>query len=113
MVMEQFLHCVTMCTYETKTDAESMANSTTLTIRVDQKVKDRLAAVAKQQKRSKSFVAIEAIEEYLSVQEWQEHRIREAIEAADRGELIPHEEIMAWISSWETDNELPMPTPKV
>ncbi len=96
-----------------KTDAESMGKSATLTIRVDQDMKDRLEAAAKQQKRSKSFLAGEAIEEYLAVQEWQERRIREAIEAADRGELIPHEEVMAWISSWETDNELPMPTPKV
>ena len=90
-----------------------MGKSATLTIRVDQDMKDRLEAAAKQQKRSKSFLAGEAIEEYLAVQEWQERRIREAIEAADRGELIPHEEVMAWISSWETDNELPMPTPKV
>ena len=95
------------------TDVESMGKSATLTIRVDQDMKDRLEAVAKQQKRSKSFLAGEAIEEYLAVQEWQERRIREAIEAADRGELIPHEEVMAWISSWETDNELSMPTPKV
>ncbi len=95
------------------TDVESMGKSATLTIRVDQNMKDRLEAAAKQQKRSKSFLAGEAIEEYLAVQEWQERRIREAIEAADRGELIPHEEVMAWISSWETDNELPMPTPKV
>jgi predicted transcriptional regulator len=39
---------------------------------------------------------------------WQVDGIRRAIEAADRGELIPHAQVKAWVESW-SDQELPMP----
>ena len=86
-----------------------MSNTATLTIRVDQDTKDRLEAVARNQKRSKAFLANEAIKEYLAVQEWQEQRIRDAIASADRGEGVPHSKVLSWVQSWGTDNELPIP----
>jgi predicted transcriptional regulator len=86
-----------------------MANSTTLTIRVEPAMKERLERIAKQQRRSKAFVAVEAIEEYLAVQEWQERRITEALASADRGEGVPHEQVRNWVESWGEANELPTP----
>jgi RHH-type transcriptional regulator, rel operon repressor / antitoxin RelB len=86
-----------------------MAESTTITIRVDKATKDRLEKVARHTKRSKSFLAAEAIEEFLSVQEWQERRIRDARASADRGEVISHEDVLQWVRSWETEDERPMP----
>lgn len=86
-----------------------MGDSTTITIRVDRSVKERLEAVAQRTKRSKSFIAGEAIEEYLAVQEWQDARIQEALAAVERGEVIAHEDIVEWVKSWGTDNELPVP----
>jgi RHH-type rel operon transcriptional repressor/antitoxin RelB len=86
-----------------------MGDTTTLTIRIDQEIKDRLEAAAKSQKRSKAFLANEAIKEYLSVQEWQERRIRDALASADRGEGVSHESVMAWVRSWDADDELPTP----
>ena len=88
-----------------------MPHDATLTIRLEQSMKDRLEAVATRTRRSKSFLAAEAIEEFLSVQDWQERRVREALASADRGEGVPHEEVTAWVESWGADNELP--TPKV
>jgi len=86
-----------------------MGDSTTITIRVDRSVKERLEAVAQRTKRSKSFIAGEAIEEYLAVQEWQDARIQEALASVERGEVIAHDDIVEWVKSWGTDNELPMP----
>jgi len=86
-----------------------MGNTATLTIRIDQDTRDRLEAAAKNQKRSKAFLANEAIKEYLAVQEWQERRIRDALASADRGEGVPHNQVLAWVRSWSTDNELPTP----
>ncbi len=86
-----------------------MGQSTTLTIRMDKVIKDRLEISARHQKRSKSFLAVEAIEHYLDIQQWQEKRIREALASADRGEGVSHGKVMAWISSWDSDDELPMP----
>jgi predicted transcriptional regulator len=86
-----------------------MADSTTITIRVNKTTKDRLDKVARHTKRSKSFLAAEAIEEFLSVQEWQERHIREARASADRGEVVSHEDVLRWVRSWDTEDELPMP----
>lgn len=38
--------------------------------------------------------------------------VQEGIASADAGELIPHEDVEAWIDSWDTDHELPPPEPK-
>jgi len=35
--------------------------------------------------------------------------ILEGIAAADAGQLIPHEDVKAWLNSWGTENELPPP----
>jgi len=80
-----------------------MSDSTTLTVRLDRSVKKRLEAAAARLRRSKSFLAAEAIEEYLSVQEWQIEAIRRGIKAADRGELVPHDQVKAWAKSIAAD----------
>jgi len=86
--------------------------SSTFTVRVDNTAKKRLEKLAKNTGRSRSFLAAEAINEYLAVNEWQVAGIKEAIESADRGEFIPHDQVRAWVNSWDSDNELPMPTAK-
>jgi predicted transcriptional regulator len=96
---------------DTTFEAFAMGDSTTLTIRIDKSMKERLEREAQRQRRSKAFVAIEAIEEYLSVQEWQEQRIREALAAADRGEGVEHTSVQEWVEAWGSGRELP--TPKV
>jgi RHH-type transcriptional regulator, rel operon repressor / antitoxin RelB len=91
-------------------EANPMGDTTTLTIRVDQEMKDRLERIAKSQRRSKAFVAVNAIEDYLAVQEAQIRGIEEAIASADRGELISHERVREWAESLGTDKPLPKPT---
>lgn len=86
-----------------------MGDTTTLTIRVDKTMKERLERAARQQRRSKAFVAVEAIEEYLSVQEWQEARIRQALASADGGQGVPHERVREWVETWDTENERSRP----
>ena len=82
-----------------------MSESTTLTVRLDRAVKKRLEAAAARVRRSKSFLAAEAIEEYLSIQEWQIEAIKRGIEAADRGELVPHDQVKAWAKSIADDRQ--------
>jgi predicted transcriptional regulator len=85
-------------------------SSSTFTVRVDTAAKKRLEKLAKNTGRSRSFLAAEAINEYLDINEWQVAGIKAAIESADRGELVPHDQVKAWVNSWDSDNELPMPT---
>lgn len=89
-----------------------MAESTTLTIRVTPQVKRRLESVALRVRRSKSFLAAEAIEEFLAVHEWQIGAVKEGIAAADRGNLIPHEDVRAWAASLGSGRKLPRPRAK-
>ena len=87
-----------------------MADSTTVTVRLDRTVRDRLEAVAKSQRRSKSFLAAEAIEEYVAVQEWQIGAIGAGLAALDRGEGVPHDQVKAWVASWGGAEEIPKPS---
>ena len=79
--------------------ASDSKGSTTISVRVDRTVKARLEAIAKGAKRSKSFLASEALEEYISVQEWQLRGIKEAITSLERGEGIAHHTVEKWIRS--------------
>ena len=89
-----------------------MTDSTTLTVRLTPEVKQRLESIAQRVRRSKSNLAAEAIEEFLTVQEWQIAAIEEGIQAAERGDLIPHEDVQTWAESLGTDHELPLPRAK-
>ena len=62
--------------------------SSTLTVRVDSDVARRLGNLAKATSRSRSYLAAEAIEEFLAVQEWQVQAIRDGLEQADRGDVV-------------------------
>lgn len=73
-------------------------NTSTITVRVEAQIAKRLERLARATSRSKSFLAAEAIEEYLAVQEWQVEAINEGIEAADRGEGVELSEVKA---AWE------------
>lgn len=79
--------------------------STTLTIRIDETDKARLDALAHSTGRSRSFLAAEAIADYLAVNAWQVEAVETAIAALDRGEGIAHEAIRDWVASWDTDRE--------
>jgi RHH-type transcriptional regulator, rel operon repressor / antitoxin RelB len=83
--------------------------STTFTVRVDTGVKKRLERLAKSTGRSRSFLAAEAINEYLELNEWQVAGIKRAIASLDRGEGIPHDQVEDWVASWGSANEKPAP----
>jgi RHH-type transcriptional regulator, rel operon repressor / antitoxin RelB len=70
--------------------------STTFTVRVEAGVKKRLERLAKSTGRSRSFLAAEAINEYLEVNEWQVTGIRRAIVSLDRGEGVPQHLVKDW-----------------
>jgi RHH-type transcriptional regulator, rel operon repressor / antitoxin RelB len=83
--------------------------SATFTVRLDVAVKKRLERLAKSTARSRSFLAAEAIEEYLKVNEWQVAGIKKAIDSLDRAEGVPHQDVKDWVASWGSDEERPRP----
>jgi RHH-type transcriptional regulator, rel operon repressor / antitoxin RelB len=83
--------------------------STTFTVRINTGVKKRLERLAKSTGRTRSFLAAEAINEYLEINEWQVAGIKRAIASLDRGEGIPHDAVRDWVASWGDANEKPVP----
>jgi predicted transcriptional regulator len=84
--------------------------STTITVRLNKRTKNALEQIAAHEKRTKSFVASQAIEDYVFVYEAQIEGIKKAIASADAGKFSSHEDVKAWVESWGTDSELPMPS---
>jgi RHH-type transcriptional regulator, rel operon repressor / antitoxin RelB len=85
--------------------------STTFTVRVDTDTKQRLESLATNTGRSRSFLAAEAIHEYLNVNEWQVAGIKDAIDEVDLEGTIPHAAAEAWLAASENDADLPIPEP--
>jgi RHH-type transcriptional regulator, rel operon repressor / antitoxin RelB len=84
-------------------------SSATFTVRVDSVVKKRLEKLAKSTGRSRSFLAAEAIGEFVDVNEWQIAGIKRAMQSLDRGEGIAHEQVREWVRSWGGRKERPAP----
>ena len=77
-----------------------MPRATILTLRVDSKLKKKLDQLAKTTQRSRSFLAAEAIREYVALNEWQIEEIKKAIQQADAGDFATDEEIEGMFKKW-------------
>lgn len=67
----------------------------TSSIRIEESTFDRLDRLADALDRSRTWLVNEAIERYLDHEEWFVRSVEEGIEAAERGETVPHAEVMA------------------
>ena len=88
-----------------------MSKSETVTIRLPAEIKGKLEALAASTNRSKSWLAAQAISVYVEEQSWQIQQIEAAIVLADSEQAVWVEsaEVEAWLSSWGTETEKPMP----
>ena len=84
-----------------------------LSLRIDADLKKDLEREAKREERSASWLAVKAIEAMLHDRAEKREAIREAIAEADKGDFISQETMDAWVSSWNTETELPPPEPDV
>lgn len=69
-------------------------SNTTITIRTDPDLADKVAALALSMDRSRNWVIEEALRQYVETQAWQIEGIKAAIDSLDKGEGIPHEQVM-------------------
>jgi predicted transcriptional regulator len=90
-----------------------MAKNTTMTVRLKPEVSEKLEMLARDVKRSKAYLASEAIEAYVDLNSWQIAHIKDALDEEESGARgVPHEKVVDWIESWGTDRERPMPKPE-
>ena len=88
-----------------------MANtrSATLSIRLKPDTKKRLARLAKASGRSSNFLIADAVEVYVSDQERMLAEVRQADRQVQSGHYVKNEDMKAWLLSWGTEHELPVP----
>jgi predicted transcriptional regulator len=90
-----------------------MANSATLTVRLSPETSEKLEALARDTKRSKTDLANEAIACFVDRNAWQIEEINRALAEAKSGTPgVPHDAVEKWVRSWDADHELPRPTVK-
>jgi RHH-type rel operon transcriptional repressor/antitoxin RelB len=77
--------------------------STAMTIRLDEATKARLDALAESTNRSSSFLAAEAIREYIELNEWQVTQIHTALAEADQGDFASPAEVESMRNKWSAN----------
>jgi RHH-type rel operon transcriptional repressor/antitoxin RelB len=77
-----------------------MGESKILTLRLDEKLRSRLDKLAKSTRRSRSFLAAEAIRDYVALNDWQIEEIQKGIAEADSGEFSSPAEVARLRKKW-------------
>jgi len=72
-----------------------MSQTTTMTIRLQPEIKSRLDKLSVTTHRSKSFLAAEAVREFIETNEWQIEEVEKAIKEADAGDFASNQEVSA------------------
>ena len=78
-----------------------------VTIRLSASTFRRLRKLAAAIDRSEASLAVQAVESYLDLKEWQTNAIREAVRLANRrnAKFVDHAEVDAWLATWGTAPE--------
>jgi RHH-type transcriptional regulator, rel operon repressor / antitoxin RelB len=77
--------------------------SSTMTIRLEDEVKIRLDQLANSMNRTKSFLAAEAIREFVENNEWQVAEIHAAFKEADRGDFAAEKDVANLAKKWKVN----------
>jgi len=77
-----------------------MSQSTTMTIRLEPELKSRLDKLALATHRSKSFLACEAVREFIELNEWQIEELKAAVKEADAEDFASNQEVEVVFNKW-------------
>ena len=86
---------------------------TVLSVRIPEQLKEQLDYLSRSTKRSKAYLAAEALGDYVKKNAWRAKELHEAISEADKGVFVSHEAMVAWVDSLGTDKELAPPKPDI
>jgi RHH-type rel operon transcriptional repressor/antitoxin RelB len=87
---EPVFRCILLNTMSTKV----------VTLRLDTALEKKLGKLARSTNRSRSFLAAEAIREYVATNEWQIEEIGKALNEADRGDFAGDREVQRVMKKW-------------
>ena len=83
--------------------------TTTLSVRITTDTKQQLEALAKRARRSKSFLAAEAIAAFVETESWQLDQIQAGVKELNEGRGVAHNDVSAWLRSWGGKRERKAP----
>ncbi len=86
-----------------------MTKSAAVHIELRQALNDRVAEIAAALDRPASWVIEQAVEAFVDLDEWRSAAIDEGLRAADEGRVACHEDVVAWVRSWDQPGELDPP----
>lgn len=86
-----------------------MPKTRSVNVKLDPELDDRLNTVAETLDRPRTWIIEQAIKEFIDLQFHHLAAIDQGIRDADAGRTVPHEDVVAWVRSWGTPDELPMP----
>jgi predicted transcriptional regulator len=76
-----------------------------MTIRLDPELKSRLDKLSAATHRSRSFLAAEAVREFIDTNEWQIDEIKKAIKEADAEDFSSAQEVQAVLNKWGVNGD--------
>lgn len=79
--------------------------SSVLTVRVTDEVKDQMDVLAEVTGRTRSWIASEAIKQYLDIESWQISELKNALAEADAGDFASDEELEQLMRKWSVSEE--------
>lgn len=71
-----------------------MATTEAFTVRTEPDIVHKLDQMAGSLDRSRNYLVNQALKEYLQHHAWQIEKVAQGIAAADRGELVDHDDMM-------------------
>ena len=78
--------------------------SATLSLRVPQETIEQLGQLAEATGKSRNFIAVEAMKDFIKREAWQVAEIQKAIKEADAGLFATDEEVNATFDKWSRKN---------
>ena len=78
-------------------------------MRIDARTKKQLEALAGRARRSKSFLAAEAITAFVAAETWQLNEMEAGLKELEAGQGVPHKQVATWLRSWGGKRERKAP----
>ena len=79
---------------------EAIMETSVLTLRIPNEIKEELGKLAEATHRSQSFLGAEAIRRYIELESWQIAEIRQALTEADAGDFASDDEFDAVLKKY-------------
>ena len=76
----------------------------TTTIRMEDKTLNRIDSMAKSLSRSRAWIINQALERYLSYEEWFAHEVESGLDEMRNGDLATQEEVKSSLEKWGVVN---------